>query len=1253
MGEQNTVLSTALTGLPIQWLHALPTEPNTTDVFAINEDNFAIKLIREILSGKNFALPIAANFPASHWINHFNWESKNRERVFGQKTFGFGYPFVFMNAKKDGSLPLVAPLFFWQINIEADAFKIDHWTMQRTDNQFIVPNYPLFNILKENFDIDLLEDARIFAENRPDGAKLGAFCSRFADILTLSDNGLPLSLTPFPTVEESPELISAGNIQWSGVLGILPSISRRANSLAVFSEIPTQYEGDLAKNQHSFGMLGVDSSQRSAMQAARTHKISVVEGASGTGKTQALANMVINALSNGQKCLVVSPSVNALRRSQNFLLLGKFGDLSFILRDEQADLPVLLDILRSSAENAQRQKSWDADNYKLVLTQTLRAQAKLDETHQALNAPIFEGLGWSEIVGRFLRANRLEGKEMLLSQLTPADFEFSEKEFQDGLAAISASQSLLYKSGNLRHPLGLLKNDLFLEKTAEKGQIQSEQWVTLMLDKARDLHHRFLVKSNDYAETLTEHYENHYLECTNLVAQIRDGVEDGVNSFGPDFEKPASVTEKLYGVFSEKYREMVAQKEKIGIAYDALKKAFLHRKYFDFEFPLRFDSANIKKVGELTTDFEVTLRHWRKRTAGNVRTDVSRLASKSTLFELDFGKQIEELELALEEFVKEFNESAVFEEKIAHQMLTIPKRQEFLETVIDKLETVRAGLKDWPDFYSWQTFWLAQTDPTRKMLRALIKIKPRNWAAAWESWFLHHLLQQEYTSNLTWDQSTVDALTSGRERLFDLLPAQISALWQGRKIKSLQKLKDKNDDAFKNWFGKNNKDGLGKLRLETLFAQNFEEMTETLPVLLTTPNVALDVIQANEAAFDWIFIDEAHNISIQEGLPLLKMGKKVVVFGDFKQDMTPNESDDLLEFCKKNNAHLTNLEYQHQDCPEEWVRFNRVAFDTPFKRLPKGHSAFDSTISEFVNGRYDAETHTNPAEAEQIIRWLNDIKPTPANTFPVVGIACATIEQRDLIAGSLLKIRQKRAAGFEKIHQMLLNGLTVCTFGELQGQHVDVLLCSFTHGSTGVNGVPTSDFAFWNTQKGLNQLHVLLTRASQKMFIAHSIPRNLSISKENRGTAILHYLVEYADFLQKVEPIEAEKSLEELAEMLEYQPDVAPPSLFLEEVETALLPYFEPSQIRRNADLVGVGVPLLIRSKTDKSHDDVLLFDGLMARSGAPAFLFERKLKNYFTKFDIELIPTWSVNWWKNPRQEARRLAGKIIRKEENSGSAS
>ena len=332
--------------------------------------------------------------------------------------------------------------------------------------------------------------------------------------------------------------------------------------------------------------------------------------------------------------------------------------------------------------------------------------------------------------------------------------------------------------------------------------------------------------------------------------------------------------------------------------------------------------------------------------------------------------------------------------------------------------------------------------------------------------------------------------------------------------------------------------------------------------------------------------------------------------------------------------------------------FNKIAFGTPYKRLPSGRIAREATVVANVEGRYDESSGTNEAEARQIIDWLNLIEPTAArSTYPVVGIACSTVQQRDLIAGQLLKIRQRKQPGFEKIQQMLLSGLGVYQFAELQGQHVDMLLISLTHGTTDAQGSLTRHLHFWNTQLGLNQLHVVLTRATQKLFIAHSIPPGLhSVLAADRnflGTCILSHLVTFAEHLQRGEGELAEEQLQKMKGLLNYTESYYPFSTFMEEVEFALRPYFEASQLKRNALAAGVRVPLFLEAKNEKEASSVLFFDGVLAKSAMPSYEWEEKMKRFFHQSKIEVVPTLSVQWWKSPKQEARKLASRLLRGEE------
>jgi len=1233
-----SLTSAAYSGAALEWLNAQPAPPVRADLSMISPD-LAIRAVHELLDNRLFEIPVEANHPVGGWLNHFYFEARNREKVFGTKNLGIGYPFV---VTKLGGQEVAAPLFVWQIGLEPSQQHADQWQVVRNETHALQPNYPFFHLLDALYQTDFSKNAQMVIEGkRLNVNAFTALCESIGQTLGLVEDGLPLSIQPFERLGGEQ---FAGRLMWSAVAGIFPSLPRTQATQ------PPQVAPDLPAEEaswaHSFTLLPLDPSQRSVLGAAQRNALTVVEGASGSGKTYLISAIAMNALSNGKKCLVVSKSINSLRRAQKFLLEKGVGELSFVVRDLEGDKLMLADMLRMSADSKNK-SSYNPELFKTVLNKTQREQGKLDRAWNDIHRPFFGELSFTDTVGRFLRANRTEGKDLLLSQLNPSDFKFEMEEYEAIERAIYSSEPLFRRFPTLHHPLNRLHHNIFNEYDKEKGRSWTANQVRSLLTKATAMHHRYIGQTNDYDESLHDHFEQYYNDLALFIKRIQNGLEDGVIRFGPDFEKPASNAEKLYGVFSDKYKELVAAKAQLGEIFDNMRQVYSLRRYFEFDFPPQFDNRNIKRISELTKDFDAALKMWRKRVPAIVREDVRRLNAKSIHSELDFRDQIRELETALDTFLEEFNASGLYQDALKHEMLTVPKRQEFLEEVIARLEDTQFYLRDFDDFCIWQKHWLSLAPSAQKTVRALCKIKPQNWQAAFESWYLHNLLQKEFRPELQWDEDTLNNLQNYSRELRQLLPDQVSTQWQERKNAALRAMKSSFSTDYKNWFGKDNRKLSLNLRAEELFHKHSHPLTETLPVLLTTPEVALDVVQLSKMQFDVVLVDEAHNIPKQECYHLFEIAKHLVVFGDARQDMTPFAEDDILEFCKGIGATAMHLEYQHQDTPEGWVRFNKIAFGTPFKRTPSGRSALDSTVVVNVEGRYDEAAGTNEAEARQIIDWLNLIEPTPANTYPVVGIACATVQQRDLIAAQLLRIRQKKMAGWEKIQQLYLNGLGVYQFAELQGQHVDVLLLSLTHGTTDAQGSLTRHLHFWNSQLGFNQLHVVLTRATQKFYIAHSIPEGLhsvlAADKNFLGTCILSHLVTFADSLQRGERDAAEEQLNKMKKLLNYEDSFFEPTVFGEEVELALRPYFESSQMKRSAMAVGVRVPLFIQAKGSGEQSSVLAFDGVLAKTPLPSYEWEEKLGHYFRQQGISFVPVLSAHWWRSPKQEARKLASRLL----------
>jgi hypothetical protein len=106
------------------------------------------------------------------------------------------------------------------------------------------------------------------------------------------------------------------------------------------------------------------------------------------------------------------------------------------------------------------------------------------------------------------------------------------------------------------------------------------------------------------------------------------------------------------------------------------------------------------------------------------------------------------------------------------------------------------------------------------------------------------------------------------------------------------------------------------------------------------------------------------------------------------------------------------------------------------------------------------------------------------------------------------------------------------------------------------------------------------------------------------------------------------------------------PTVFSEEVELALRPYFEQSQMRKSALAAGVRVPLFIQGMNEGERSSVLAFDGVLAKTTLPSYEWEEKLSNYFRKEGIAYVPALSAYWWRSPKQEARKLASRLLKGE-------
>jgi hypothetical protein len=1166
-GQMIKPYSAYFSGAAAIYHNALPHFNNgVIDITTLGEDGtqLAYECIDRLLSSNAFSREIEVDFKTNDVLSHLFFEAKNVQKNKGQQTLGFGYPLFI--GQQNNELVFV-PLFIWPFQIEASN-KQSNWKLKYLEDRPAKLNPYFAHFMMLNFGKNVVEDLTEQFNGGINTEKLASFCNQLAEDHHWEINSQQVSVMPCPPTEALECFYDQGAIQWSGVLGNFPFIPPQ-NETSKISEYLRQQPEEL--NNHSFGMGQLDPWKASALANIEKQFITVVEGATGSGKTHLLKYLTTNALANGSKCLIVSEHLEPLKDLQQNFSVNKFEALLFLLRDEINDKVLLSELLKARAKSKSPAGRDMPADYRILSDRLYREKQKMEARYKASRKKVFGNKNWAETVGLFLEASQLEPKELLNSHLDELDYKFTKKELEEIVVAIANAPVLFEKIGNLNHPLTILNSAIFLHHNEEEALAFIKTHLTTFSEKATDIQHRFIHLQNDYAESLKTHYNKYFHELRNITVALKDKIGDYTSHFGSELRKSGKGTLKLYGIFSDKFRQALSRREEIFEQYKQLQSVFGEHHYFEHFFEK--SDKTIDKLGENLGQFEQRLNEWRQKQNDNTRDELLRLTHKTAHPGLEFTSRLKELEDSMDDFLEELNETGLYQLPIQCTTLTLQRKQKFLEDKMSVLEQTSYHLRDFSNFYPWHKFWFNQSALSRKVIKALIRINPGNWEAAFKSWYFHKALSLAYDPDLPVSDYTLADFHEGQEELSTKTGEEIIRTWTKRRYQKMEALRN-TTESF------NPK----TLSIKTMLQQSAEVITDFLPLILATPQMAAN-FGKEEKIFDYLLIDEAQNNFAEASATLFPLAKRVVVFTNPLEEIVGAST--LPQVLRTAGINTFSLNY------------------------PYGSRTINSSLveAERINGRFDEDSGTNNDEAEKVIHFLNTIQKTSARTFPSVGIVCFSRQQRDLISNHLLSIKQRRLTGVETIQQLERNGLGVFHFDELSGHHFDLVILSGTFGETGVKNQLSRKINVLNTPEGIAGLYTLLGCAKHKFHTIHSIPQKVLKSfmeqPEQEGTYLLAKFLTSSKEAKIQTPVKEDK--------------------FSIETERTLRSENPKASFRKEDNY-------LIMKDPETGIDQLLLTDGCFAGTPNTDFSWEYLQRKEWEDKGIEIMPVWSVNWWSGNR---------------------
>jgi len=1221
----------------------------------------------------------------------------------GINTFGFGFPLLVRRDQSDKKLT-VAPILIWSLKIKRTK-EFNTWVILRDEDDPIYINEVLINHLQSDSQIkiepispELLDDGLIDKEELID------ICVNLIETInSTSPNDLRdtfkqkleniKSISDKKHYEKLPLTSNNSFIDFGGLFSIFEV--QKQNIIHDYVNL-LDLEGttiDLEDmDEHSFQPISsveTDPSQQSILHSLKNTRNILIQGPPGTGKSQSLTAILVNALENHKRTIVVCEKITALNVLKEALDKKGLSNLNVQITEVQkSGRRNVVYSVRDRIENTQYRRyryTHSKETLDNIIDKAKSLIDSINQKHLKLGEKLIGNKNWTHIVGSFL--SQLKGNEEEYKlDIEKGTFKYDSTELNDFL-------ELIRKGHNLYNDFKPNKDNSFLNSSKLLGDNPY-----LIEQQLKDDFSDYKLELASILENISK-YENEYSQKRN--SQLKEQLQ---SIFKIDSEIQKLVTknkgnldfhqeEKTNGIFYKAISLFSKEKKQTRIDQQLINSLFLKLE------------TNIKGCNDVIS---IKLSDEIKRKVSNLSNYKESLKEIEINFKSKVKDEFGNLNLIQEihqdfdtptlQLIKEKLESLKNKISLDNWSTTVVKGKTE-EILINSIQKIIQNKEDYfsndNDLFSSEFKWFQYYNSLSKQNKKIINqlLEKVNWKKVFLIYYLNSMLVNSANINLPTDDKDHQELTNSLANLEDEQLKYIREYWFSKQIDATREFDVENPNlSVENLYNKRKSNNHQRLSLRQIVKYDLDLFTTFFPIILTTPDVCSNLFKGKNQYFDIVMFDEASQLKLEDNLPALLKGKQIIIAGDEHQMPPSNyfskifdgsiddeddfEEDDeikidrdnillscesLLDFASELNFEKKHLDFHYRSRHPYLIDFSNYAFyNQRLKPLPNG---FEYTPIKYiqVNGTYS--DHTNEIEAETVLSIIeNNINRLPNGEYPSIGIATFNIHQRNLI---LSKINERRkfdsyAEFNEKILELEENGLFVKNLENIQGDERDVIILTTTYGIN-KDGKFAHRFGSINHQKGYKLLNVIITRAKYKIYVCSSIPEEvflnykeyLSVEGSNNRRAVFFA---YLAYCKSVSDNDTEQRLAILNTLSDnttksstlgiLNEDLESP--FEEEVYEALTDHFDETKIIPQLQFAGFRIDLVYDSKIIGVPKIAIECDGAAYHSSQEAYLYDRHRQKILEGHGFVFHRIWSTNWWRNPKRETKILV-EFIKNIENS----
>ncbi|WP_026979079.1 AAA domain-containing protein [Flavobacterium tegetincola] len=1211
-------------------------------------------------------------------IENLIFQNEVIESEKGMNTLGFGFPILIRRDSNDNQIS-ASPLLIWTIRIKATA-AMNTFEVSRSEDDPIYLNEVLVNHLQSDSGVfldpisaEMLEDGKI------DKPELLLICKNILEQLQtnqdldfLLDNYAPIPVIKTKATYEK-LLPKKGDtlIEKSGIFSLFEV--QKQNIINDYADLITSYKLNETVPDglfQSITSIETDPSQQNILESLKTNSKIVIQGPPGTGKSQTLTALLINALENHQKTIVVCEKQTALEVLQNALQQRGLGDFCTMIKDSVADRRGLVDRVRTKIDAPtfkQHKEVYPRSVVQELLNGIHQNKNSINQVHHKLNEEVINEQDWAEIIGRIL-ALQAEKQELDLANLS---FQFTTSELDAFLTVIEKGETLFENFKPFKE-----QSFFTAQKIIASNRFEIEQNLKTSFQEYADKLHGIANKVLDYRSFyFTKRKEEFAAQLTDLEKAIHaiivttstlDKNADVFNS-----EKTDGLLYRFLAFFSSAKKKVLSAQHNLQSNTSTIKSISLHPNFP--EISLSTDLwQNVKNAENYVSQIHLAKAEF----ATKIEEDFAQL---DLLHFYDANYQTEDLKVIVEQ-TQNLKQQINQENWTSKNITTdgFPQIIQEADQLISEFKT--ASQQPFVASYDWHLFYYSLSEKEQEFVQLLYPI------SKWQSSFLYSyynlILLKNTDGTLHVNEENYANFAKKIKSFESTQKSYIESYWNNQQLLSAQKFEKNHPEiSVANLFNKRKSTKFNRLTLRQIANKDTDLFTTFFPILLTTPDACSNLFQGKNFYFDNVVFDEASQLKLEDNLPAMLKGKNIIIAGDEHQmppsnyfskvfdgaleeeDESEEESESinqknailgiesLLDFAMEFKFDKNYLDFHYRSKHPYLIDFSNHAFyGSRLKPLPSSNQAKPIEFYE-VDGVFN--DYINEAEADKIIEVLNQIEALPNGKYPSVGIATFNITQRNFIKRKIIQKQNDpdQTAFNEKILALEQAGLFIKNLENIQGDERDMIIISTTYGKK-KDGKFIQAFGPINQSKGYKLLNVIITRAKEKIVVITSIPTDYfgnykeALEKEgaNNRRAVFYAYLNYCKAVSDENEAKRKEILRDLITFSHSKPTEEKESkkLFKEQIFNQFKVKFLDYDFELNHPFGGYTIDILIKIPNGKS----IALECLSKETyqGELAYLEDLHKEKILKNSGFEYARIWSQNWWQNSEREIKKWEDTYIR---------